>query len=333
MRAIVITRHGGPEVLQVQERPDPVCGPGQVRIEVRAAGLNFAEVMARQGLYEDAPKPPCVVGYEVAGTVAEIGGGVEGIAVGDRVMAGTRFGGHAEQVVVGAGDAIALPDGLSFEEGAAIPVNYATAYAALISYGNVEAGQRVLIHAAAGGVGIAATQIAAHHGAEIWGTSSPSKHDAIRGFGVAHPIDYTRDGWEAGLGPFDIVMDALGGASFKRSYGLLRPGGRLIAYGASSVVTGDKRNLLKAAPQALRMLRGFNLIEQMGASKAVIGLNMLTLWNDQGTLTPWIDPLQSLLGDGSIRPVVFEAVPFDRAADAHRIIQERRNVGKVVLVP
>ena len=333
MRAIVITRHGGPEVLQVQERPDPVCGPGQVRIEVRAAGLNFAEVMARQGLYEDAPKPPCVVGYEVAGTVAEVGDGVQGIAAGDRVMAGTRFGGHAEQVVVGAGDAIPLPEGLSFEEGAAIPVNYATAYAALISYGNLEAGQRVLIHAAAGGVGIAATQIAAHHGADIWGTASPSKHEALRGFGVAHPIDYTRDGWEAGLGPFDIVMDALGGASFKRSYDLLRPGGRMIAYGASSVVTGDKRNLLKAAPQALRMLRGFNLIEQMGASKTVVGLNMLTLWNEYGTLTPWIDPLQSLLDDGSIRPVVFEAVPFDRAADAHRIIQERRNVGKVVLVP
>jgi NADPH:quinone reductase-like Zn-dependent oxidoreductase len=333
MRAIVITRHGGPEVLQVQDRPDPVCGPGQVRIEVGAAGLNFAEVMARQGLYEDAPKPPSVVGYEVAGTVAEVAPDVSGVAVGDRVMAGTRFGGHAEQVVVSAADAIPLPDGLSFEEGAAIPVVYATAYAALVSYGNIEPGQRVLIHAAAGGVGIAATQIAKQRGAEIWGTSSPSKHEAIRGFGVTHPIDYTRDGWERDLGLFDIVMDALGGASFKRSYDLLRPGGRLIAYGASSVVSGDKRNLLKAAPQAARMFRGFNLIEQMGSSKAVIGLNMLRLWDDRGSLAPWITPLQELLATGAIRPVVFEAVPFERAADAHRIIQERRNVGKVVLVP
>src|SRR6476661_9659369 len=101
MRTVVITKHGPPEVLAVQERPDPVCGAGQVRVEVGAAGLNFAEVMARQGLYPDAPPTPCVVGYEVAGTVAAVGAGVKGVAVGDRVMAGTEFGGHAEQVVVG----------------------------------------------------------------------------------------------------------------------------------------------------------------------------------------------------------------------------------------
>jgi NADPH:quinone reductase-like Zn-dependent oxidoreductase len=333
MRAVVITKHGGPEVLQVQERPDPTPGPGQIRIEVRAAGLNFAEVMARMGLYQDAPKTPCVVGYEVAGTVSELGEGVTSVSVGDRVMAGTHFGGHAEQVVVGADEAVPLPDSISFEEGAAIPVNYATAWAGLVDYGNLEAGQRLLIHAAAGGVGIAATQIAKVRGAHISGTASPSKHDAIRGFGVDEPLDYTKPGWEKGLDKFDVIMDAVGGESFRRSYDLLRPGGRLIAFGASSVVSGEKRNLLKAAPQALRMLRGFNLIEQMGASKAVIGLNMLTLWNDRGTLTPWIEPLRGLLADGQAKPVVSDVVPFDRAADAHRIITERRNVGKVVLVP
>ena len=333
MRAVVITKHGGPEVLAVQERPDPVVGPGQVRVAVGAAGLNFAEVMARQGMYPDAPKPPCVVGYEVAGTVAEVGEGVTDVAIGDRVIAGTEFGGHAEQVVVGVDEVIPLPDRLSIEQGAAIPVNYATAWAALISYGNVQPGERVLIHAAAGGVGIAATQIAKLHGAEVWGTSSPSKHDAITGFGVDHPLDYRKDGWEQGLPPFDIVMDALGGSSFNRSYGMLRAGGRLVAYGASVVLTGDKRNLLKAAPQAVRMVRGFNLIEQMSASKAVIGLNMLSLWKDRGSLEPWVTPLRGLLADGSLNPVVHEAVPFDHAADAHRIIQERKNVGKVVLVP
>jgi NADPH:quinone reductase-like Zn-dependent oxidoreductase len=333
VRAVVITRHGAPDVLEVQERPDPVVGPGQVRVEVRAAGLNFAEVMARQGLYADAPKPPCVVGYEVAGTVAELGAGVTGVSVGDRVMAGTEFGGHAEQVVVGEAETIPLPDALSFEQGAAIPVNYATAWAALVAYANVQPGERVLIHAAAGGVGIAATQIARPLGVELWGTASPSKHDAIRGFGIEHPVDYRQDGWEQGLPPFDVILDALGGASFNRSYKLLRPGGRLVAYGASTVVSGDKRNLLKAAPQALRMVRGFDLIKQMADSKAVIGLNMLSLWKDRGSLLPWIEPLSTLIADGSLQPVVHEAVPFDRAADAHRIIQERRNVGKVVLVP
>lgn len=332
MRAVVITRHGGPDVLEVQERPAPVVGPGQVRVEVRAAGLNFAEVMARMGLYADAPKPPCVVGYEVAGTIAEIAPGVTGVAVGDRVMAGTRFGGHAEQVVIDADQAYPLHEGLSFEQGAAVPVNYTTAWAALVTYGNTQPGERVLIHAAAGGVGIAATQIAKRLGAQVWGAASPSKHGAIEGFGVDHALDYTKSGWEQGLEPFDVILDAVGGESHRRSYAMLRPGGRLVAYGASSVVTGEKRNLLKAAPQALRMIRGFNLIDQMGASKAVIGLNMLTLWDDRGSLEPWVTPLQEMLAEG-VRPVVSDAVPFDRAADAHRIIGERRNIGKVVLVP
>jgi NADPH:quinone reductase-like Zn-dependent oxidoreductase len=128
-------------------------------------------------------------------------------------------------------------------------------------------------------------------------------------------------------------MDAIGGASFKRSYALLAPGGRLIAFGASSVMSGHKRNVVKAAPQALRMLRGFNLIDQMQESKAVIGLNMLTLWKSRGTLEPWITPLRERMADGTIKPVIAEAVPFDRAAEAHRLIGERRNVGKVVLVP
>lgn len=289
--------------------------------------------MARQGLYPDAPKPPCVVGYEVAGVVTELGEGVENLAVGERVMAGTEFGGHAEQVVIGAADVAALPERLSFEQGAAIPVNYATAWAALADYGNVARGQRVLVHAAAGGVGIAATQIAKRAGAEVWGTASAAKHDAIRRFGVDHPLDYRRDGWERGLPSFDIVLDALGGASFHRSYRMLRPGGRLIAYGASVVVSGERKNLVRAAPQALRMLRGFNLIEQMAASKAVVGLNMLTLWKDHGSLEPWIAPLRAMLDDGSLAPHVHAAVPFERAADAHAMIERRENVGKVVLVP
>jgi NADPH:quinone reductase-like Zn-dependent oxidoreductase len=333
MRAIVITAHGSYDVLQVQERPDPVCGPGQVRVEVRAAGVNFADIMARIGLYPDAPKPPAVVGYEVSGTVAEVGAGVEGVAVGDRVMAGTQFGGYAEQVVVPARDVVPLPEALSFEQGAAIPVNYATAWAGLIGYGSLREGDRVLVHAAAGGVGIAATQIARRHGAEVWGTSSPGKHDALRRFGVEHPLDYTRKGWEKGLPSFDLIMDAVGGESLRRSYRMLRPGGRVVAFGASSVVSGEKRSLLTAAPQALRMVRGFNLMDQMQDSKTVVGLNMLTLWKDRGTLEPWVTPLLELMADGTIAPVISHVVPFANAGEAHRVITERRNVGKVVLVP
>jgi NADPH:quinone reductase-like Zn-dependent oxidoreductase len=321
VRAVVTTAHGDPSVLRVEERPDPAPREGDVVVEVRAAGLNFADVMARMGMYPDAPKPPMVMGYEVAGEIA---------GTGERVMAGTRFGGQAERVVVRREDTIPLPDALSFAQGAAIPVNYATAWAGLMSYGNLQPGERVLIHAAAGGVGMAATQVAKRRGAYVIGTASPSKHDAIRGNGVdeAYGYDLPKQ-----LAKVDLVMDAIGGASFKRSYDLLRPGGRLVAFGASSVVGGEKRNLVKAAPQALRMLRGFNLLEQMSASKAVIGLNMLTLWDDRGTLEPWVTPLREMLEDGSLKPIVSDEVPFDRAAEAHRILTERRNVGKVVLVP
>ena len=332
MRAVVITKHGPPEVLQVQERPEPRPGPGDVLIDVKAAGINFADTMARVGLYPDAPKPPCVVGYEVAGTVAALGGSVEGLSEGDRVMAGTKFNGYAEKVAVPAADVVPLADRLSFEQGAAIPVNYTTAWQGLLGYGPLGEGDRVLIHAAAGGVGIAATQIAKSRGAEVWGTASPGKHDACRGFGVDHALDYTRSGWEKDLPTFDVVMDAIGGRSFRTSYNLLRPGGRLVAFGASSVMSGESRNLLTAGKAALSMPR-FNLIKQMGESKAVIGLNMLTLWKDRGTLDQWITPLRALVDEGVIEPVVAEAFPFDRAPAAHRYIAERRNVGKVVLTP
>jgi NADPH:quinone reductase-like Zn-dependent oxidoreductase len=332
-RLVEIPRYGPPSVLHVIERGDPSPGPGEVVVEVAACGVNFADTMARVGLYADAPKPPMVVGYEVAGTVAAVGDGVDAGRIGSRVMAGTMFGGYASRVAVPADDAIPLAERLSFEQGAAIPVNYATAWAGLIGYGSLRAGEKVLIHAAAGGVGIAATQIAKRFGAEVWGTASPGKHDAIRSNGVDHAVDYRSNGWWEGLPQFDLIMDAIGGRQFRRSYGMLRAGGRLVAFGASSVHRGEKRNYAKVLPEALPMLRGFNLVEQMESSKAVIGLNMLTLWKDRGSLQPWIDPLAELIEDGTVQPVVSDAVPFDQAAEAHRIIGERRNVGKVVLIP
>jgi NADPH:quinone reductase-like Zn-dependent oxidoreductase len=336
MHAVVITKHGGPGVLQVQERPDPEIGAGQVRIAVAAAGINFADVMARMGLYQDAPKTPCVVGYEVAGTVLELGEGVSEshpeLSYGQRVLAGTQFGGYASQVVVPAADVVALPNRLSFEQGAAIPVNYATAWAGLIGYGNLQPGERVLVHSAGGGVGIAATQIAKRAGAEVCGTASPGKHARCMELGADRMLDYTTPGWERDAGEFDVVLDAVGGKSFRQSYSLLRPGGRLVAFGASAVVSGQRRNLLTAIGAVARMPR-FNMIKQMSESKAVIGLNMLTLWKDRGSLQPWIGPLGELLEDGTVDPVVAGAFSFEEAGAAQTMITERRNVGKVVLVP
>jgi NADPH:quinone reductase-like Zn-dependent oxidoreductase len=332
MRAIVTTKHGGPGVLQVQDRADPTPGAGEVRIDVAAAGINFADVMARMGLYPDAPKTPCVVGYEVAGTVVELGEGVAGFELGERVLAGTQFGGYASQVVVPSADVVALPQALSFEQGAAVPVNYATAWAGLIGYGNVQRGERVLVHSAGGGVGIAATQLAKRAGAEVYGTASPGKHARCEELGVDVALDYTRAGWERGLPKFDVILDAVAGKSFRTSYDLLAPGGRLVAFGASSLVTGQRRNLLTALRTVVRMPR-FNLIKQMGESKAVIGLNMLTLWKERGTLQPWIEPLRELLDDGTIAPVLAGVFSFEEAGAAQSMITERRNFGKVVLVP
>jgi NADPH:quinone reductase-like Zn-dependent oxidoreductase len=343
MRAVVITEHGDPDVLEVRQRPDPPVGPGEVRIAVRATGINFSDLLARTGMYPDAPKPPCVVGYEVAGTVESIGEGVEGLAVGDRVLGGSRFGGHAELVTASVEDVIALPERLSFEQGAAVPVNYATAYAGLVLMGGLRAGDRVLIHAVAGGVGIAAAQIARNVGAEVFGTASAAKHEAVRAQGVTHAIDYHNEDFEravreitAGEG-IDVAFDAIGPSSFRKDYRLLRPGGRLICFGLSEVQSGTGRNiggLLKgAASMATATMPWWKSLAMMNENKGVFGLNMLSWWETEGDIKRAIYPLAADLESGALEPVVAESFPFERAADAHRFIHERRNVGKVVLVP
>jgi NADPH:quinone reductase-like Zn-dependent oxidoreductase len=343
MRAVVITEHGGPEVLRVEDRPDPPVGRGEVRIAVKAAGINFADTVARVGLYPDSPPIPCVVGYEVAGEIESVGDGVDEHKVGDRVLAGTRFNGYAELVTVRSDMVYPLPAKLSFEQGAAFPVNYSTAQAALVTMGGLKQGDRVLIHAAAGGVGIAATQIAKLRGAEVFGTASASKHDAIRAQGVDHAIDYRSHDFAAevmritdGEG-VDLILDALGPTSARKGYRILRQGGCLIVYGASEISTGEQRDLLAAGRAVLKSpfatLPWWKGIGVINENKGVFGLNMLHWWDREGNLDRVIDPLLPELEGDRLRPVVAEAFSFDRAADAHRFIAERRNVGKVVLVP
>jgi NADPH:quinone reductase-like Zn-dependent oxidoreductase len=343
MRAVVVTRHGGSEVLQVHERPEPPVPPGHVRIAVRAAGVNFADLMARSGIYPDAPRPPCVLGYEVAGEIESIGQGVAGFAVGDRVVAATRFGGQAELVSVPVADVWPLPAGWTFEEGAALLVNYGTAYAALVVLGGLRAGERGLIHAAAGGVGIAATQIGRSIGAELFGTASAAKHALIRDQGIAHPIDYHSVDFEAevrrltqGQG-VDVVIDATGPRNYRKDYRLLRPGGRLVMFGLSEAQGPGRRDLgalfgsLLALPFAT--MPWWTSAGILNENKGVSGLNLLAWWKRERTLDRLAVAVLRLLESEAIRPVVAATFPFERAADAHRFIHERRNVGKVVLVP
>ena len=343
MKAVVLTATGGPEVLRVQEWPDPRVGPGDVRIAVRAAGVNFADTMARAGLYPGAPKPPCVLGYEVAGEVEAVGPDVHAVRVGQRVMAPIRFGGQAELVTVKASSVLPLPENVSFEQGAAFCVNYATAYAALIIMGGLRPGNKVLIHAAAGGVGIAATQIARNNGAEIFGTASRAKHDAIRSHGVQHAIDYRTEDFQAevrrltdGVG-VDLIIDPMGPTSFRKDYRILRPGGRLIMYGLSEAMDEHGRNIRKAVSSLLRLptatMPWWNGARMLNQNRGVFGLNLLSWWKRDGDIDRITAPLISELLAGQLQPVVATSFPFTRAGEAHSFLAERRNVGKVVLMP
>jgi NADPH:quinone reductase-like Zn-dependent oxidoreductase len=338
MRSVWIPKIGPPEVLELRDVPDPHAGSGEVRIRVAASGVNFADVMARMGLYPDAPKLPCVVGYEVSGTIDEVGAGVSGIAVGDRVLAPTRFQGYAELVVVPAAQAVALPADMSFEAGAAIPVNYLTAILMLEVLGNVRQGDRVLIHGAAGGVGLAAVQLCRIYGAEIIGTASTSKHAALRAAGVAHTIDYRTQDFVAetkratgGKGA-DVILDSIGGENLRRSYRALAPLGRLVAFGVSSMAPGTSRRILPALWQLARMPR-FGFVRLMNENHGVLGFNLGHLWDEIDRLRAYLIKVLDYARAGHVRPTVAKTFPLAEAAAAHAFIQARANVGKVLLIP
>jgi NADPH:quinone reductase-like Zn-dependent oxidoreductase len=338
MRAVFMTRKGGPKVLEVRECPDPAPGPGQVRVRVRAAGVNFADVMARLGLYSGAPQPPCILGLEAAGVVDAVGSGVESPAVGTRVLVLSSFAAQAELLVVPARQAIPLPEGMSFEDGAALPVNYLTAYHALFRVGALRPGEKVLVHMAAGGVGIAALQLCRTvPGVVTFGTASAKKHEVIRAHGCDHPIDYRTLDYAAevrrlGGGGVDLVLDPLGGGDWRKGYDLLRPAGRLIAYGFANLASGERRNLLHLARQLLSVPR-FSPLRLMNDNRSVAGIYLGSLWNEQEMLMAEVEALFELHRRGAIRPLVDAILPFAEAPAAHRRLQERRNVGKVLLAP
>lgn len=339
MRGIWITKSGGLDVLEVRETPDPELGRGQVRVRVHASGLNFADVMARLGLYPDAPKPPCIVGYEVAGVVEALGEGVVAPAVGTRVIAMTRFGGHADTVCVPAIQVVAMPDGMSFEEGAAMPVNYITAYHMLFRVAALRPREKVLIHMAAGGVGLAALELCRTvEDVVTFGTASASKHGALRERGCSHPIDYHQVDYAeevmrvTGGKGVDIVLDALGGKDWKKGMGLLRPMGRMVAFGFANLATGERRNLFRIIQQSLSipLITPLGLMEK---NRSVAGVNLGHLWDEMELLNEEMTELLALFRAGRIRPRIDAVFSFTQAAEAHRRLQDRQNIGKVILLP
>jgi len=338
-RRVFIPRYGDPDVLEVREtQPEPLT-PGSVRIQVHASGVNFADLMMRMGLYSDAPPVPFVPGYEVAGTVIEIEGNPPdlrtGVQVGAKVMAATYFGGYSEEIVVPAAKVVAIPSGWSMQDAAAFLVGSLTAWTGLVPMARVQEGDRVLVHGIAGGLGLAAAQIAASHGARVAGTcGGATKVMRVKDLGF-EAFDYNEANPAAAIRAWapegvDIIMEARGFRALRNDLKLLRPAGRVVVYGVSAMVPGRKKNWFRVLNDSLSLLR-FHVPKLVDANAGIFGLNLLKLWNEDGLLTRALDDMLSMVEKGTLRPIVDRTFPLENAAQAHGYIHNRKNIGKVVL--
>ncbi len=340
MRQIWIPKPGLPEVMELHEAPDPEPGPGEVRIRVAAAGVNFADILGRLGIYPDLPRMPVVVGYEVAGRVDKVGPDVDSKWEGQQVLALTRFGGYSDVLCLSQIQVVVRPEGMSAEEGAALPVNYLTAYQLVCVMGSLKNGETMLVHSAGGGVGIAATQLALGIGARVIGTASAGKHEFLKRLGVSDCIDYRTEDFERrvleiteGAG-VELVLDAVGGTSFGKSYRCLAATGRLGMFGISSAATGKKRNLAAFVKTVATMpWLQFTPLSLMAANKGVFGVNLGHLWSEAKRVRAWEQALLELYRQQIVRPVIAQSFSFAEAAAAHHYLQDRKNIGKVLLVP
>ena len=341
MRAAVIRRYGPPEVFAVQDMPDPQPKAGEVLIRVKTIGVNFADLLARIGVYPTAPKPPFVPGLEVAGIVEKVAeggraGDGDSLRPGDAVTALTNFNGYAEWLTVPASLAFSLPPGIGFDDAAAIPVNYLTAYHSIVVMGNMLPGDRILIHGGAGGVGIAAIQIAKARGLKIFATAGPSKQDTLRKLGVDHAIDNERDEFvevikKYATGGVEMVMDPIGGKSFARSYACLGTTGRLVIYGFSTIVKASGKRDAIGSAKALLETPKFQPLDLLAKNVSVIGVSLGGLQSRPGLLRSEMAALFQMYAAGKIKPMVGKKFPLTDAAAAHQYMHERKNIGKIVL--
>uniref|UniRef100_UPI00398E9B97 synaptic vesicle membrane protein VAT-1 homolog n=1 Tax=Pristiophorus japonicus TaxID=55135 RepID=UPI00398E9B97 len=337
-RAIVLTGFGGYDKLKVEVKKGvPAPKSGEILVRVKACGLNFADLLVRQGLYErSTASPPLVPGRECSGVVEVIGDDVTNRKVGDNVIVMNREGLWAELVVIPVNHTFLIPEGMSFEEAAVIPVNYVTAYMMIHDIANLQPNQSILIHMAAGGVGIAATQLCKIvKDVTIFGTASAAKHEIIKDYGVTHPIDYsTLDYVEEvrKISPngVNIVLDSLGGGDTNKGFNLLKPMGKIILYGAANLLTGPKRSPLAMAKIWWNKF-SITGLQMLHTNRGVCGFNLGHLEVDQ--IADVVDKLLSLYKEGKIKPKVDSVWSFDQIGDAMKQMQERKNIGKVILVP
>lgn len=341
MRSMVVRRYGAPDVFELQQLPDAQPKPGEALIRVKAIGVNFADLLQRMGLYPGTPKPPLVPGLEVSGVVEKVIEGdrasqVAPLNPGDAVVALTHFNAYSEWVAVPSRQVYRLPSGMSFEDAASIPVNYVTAYHSMFTMGNLQSGDRILIHGAAGGVGIAAVQLARTRGLVIFGTAGPSKQDFLRKIGVDHPINYEKGDVVAAVRKFapdgiEMVMDPIGGKSFSQSAECLGPAGRLVVYGFSAAAgSNGKRSWVRGA-RAFSQTPRFHPLKLMAKNLAVIGVNLGRLESRGGMVRSELDEIFRLYSAEKIKPVIAKTFPLAEAAAAHQFIHDRKNIGKVIL--
>ncbi len=339
MKAAVLVRNGAPDkAFEIQERPMPQAQAQEVCIQVEAFGLNFADVMARRGLYDDAPPKPAVLGYDVIGRIHEVGSEVRDLELGQKVVAMTRFGGYAEYAVTDARAVAVVPEDTPAGEGTALTTQYGTAWFCAEEVTRLHKGEHVLIQAAAGGVGTALVQLAKHRGCIVYGTASTPKQDYLRQMGVDYPIDYRHTDFaeairkirgEAGL---DVVFDSIGGASFKKGYKLLGSGGRMVAYGAADMITGGKKSMFRV----LKVASGFGLyspINFLTSSRGVIGVNMLRIADNRPeALKRTLENVVDFYKKGIFKPKTGGEFHIDQLAEAHDFLESRKSMGKVVVV-
>ena len=338
MKIIEISKAGDPSVLKLKEVKDPPILPNQLKIGVKASGINFADILARQGLYQDAPPLPCVVGYEVSGVVLEVGSQVSPIWVGKEVVSFTRFAGYADAVYVTLTQVFEKPKDLSYSEAAAIPVNYITAYGLLVVMGGLKKDETILIQNAGGGVGLAALQIAKHLGAKTIGTASISKHERLKKMGLDHAVDYRKENWDKeilaltnNLG-VDLIIDPLGPTSWKKSIKILRHLGRLGMFGASEMSSNSPLKIFGALKTLISM-PWFHPMGLLNHNRGVFGLNLGHLWHEQQKVASWGLEILKWVEGGIIKPHVDREFKFSEVAAAHQYIEDRKDFGKVILIP
>ena len=336
MRAIVLERHGGPEVLRVREIPDPAPGAGEVRVRVEAIGVNYAEVLSRKGLYGWAPGMPYTPGMEAAGTIDALGAGVEGRSIGERVLVGTQYGAYAEKLVVPERQALPAVPGFSTEENAAIGVNYLTAWVALMEMARLRPTDRVLVTAAAGGVGTAAVQIATRFGCATVGLAgSDAKLDRIRALGAEAAVNYRGAGFKArlreaaGSEGFDVVLEVVGGDVFRAVWPVLAPFGRVVVAGFASLAL-QKWNPLSWL-RTWRDLPKASIQSLAPASAGFMATHLGYLLADPPRLARVWGELMAFVAAHGIRPVVGATFSFGEMAEAHRFMESRQSVGKIVV--